>query len=227
MSLSLLALLSSGPLMLDIEKIFFAKDSSPVADGSSSSSSTTPKFHVMLGHDITLCPLISSLRLRGCDGSSLSQQWPPFARSPSPQAFVSQPTSSFAANTFCSALVFEKWRDDGGRAWAHVTFNGVSCVIGDAVARQVRHPGLDQPLHVFPMEVFELALEQVRAREFGASFCPFLSLESSYKHLQQSRYHLPQPLTLPPQHTALIKTIGIERLCRVRYTSHRVVWFHR
>ena len=77
MSMSVLALLSSGPLMLDIEKIYFAKDTSPVAG---SSSSTTPKFHVMLGHDITICPLMASLRVRGCDGAPLSHQWPAFAR---------------------------------------------------------------------------------------------------------------------------------------------------
>jgi hypothetical protein len=61
-----------------------------------------------------------------------------------------------------SVLVFEKWRDDSGQAWAHMTFNGSPCVVGDAVARQTAHPLLQQPLQLFPMEVLEQALEQVR-----------------------------------------------------------------
>jgi len=81
MTLSELALLSSGPLMVDIENILLSKDSSHVTTSSSNShSSPSPLFHVMLGHDITICPLMASLRLRGSDGSSLSHHWPPFAR---------------------------------------------------------------------------------------------------------------------------------------------------
>jgi hypothetical protein len=133
-----------------------------------------------------------------------------------PHAFISQPTSSFAADTFCSALVFEKWRDERGQAWAHVTFNGIPCVMGDAVARQVRHPALEEPLHVMPMEVFELALEQVRSLSLKRLLPPLLVCTI----MQPSQHHVPQPLTLSPQHTSLIKTIGIERLCRVRHTSH-------
>jgi hypothetical protein len=68
--LSELALLSSGPLMADIENILLPKNP----------DSAAPLFHVMLGHDITIYPLMASLRLRGIDGASLSQQWPPFAR---------------------------------------------------------------------------------------------------------------------------------------------------
>jgi hypothetical protein len=62
---------------------------------------------------------------------------------------------------FHSALVFEKWRDDSGQAWAHVTYNGASCAIGDAVTRQVSHPQLEQPLHVFPIEMLEQAFQRV------------------------------------------------------------------
>jgi hypothetical protein len=141
---------------------------------------------------------------------------------PSPHAFISQPTSSSAADTFCSALVFEKWRDERGQAWAHVTFNGMPCVMGDAVARQVRHPALEQPLHVIPLEVFEMALEQVRSLPLKRLLPPLLSCTI----MQLSQHHLPQPLTLSPQHTSLIKTIGIERLCRVRHTSHILNIFH-
>jgi hypothetical protein len=60
-----------------------------------------------------------------------------------------------------STLVFEKWRDNSGQAWVHVTFNGAPCVVGDAVARQMQHPQLQQPLQLFPMEVLEQTLEQV------------------------------------------------------------------
>jgi hypothetical protein len=75
-ALSELALLSSGPLMVDIENILL-----PKATGAVVNSSDDPAlFHVMLGHDITIFPLVASLRLRGCDGISLSQDWPPFAR---------------------------------------------------------------------------------------------------------------------------------------------------
>lgn len=62
---------------------------------------------------------------------------------------------------FDSALVFEKWRDESGQAWAHVSYNGVSCAIGDAVTRQVSHPQLEQPMHVFPIEMLEQALQRV------------------------------------------------------------------
>ncbi len=72
--LSELALLSSGPLMVDIENILLPKESR-AGDGS-----TNALFHVMLGHDITICPLMASLRVRGCDGTPLSHQWPAFAR---------------------------------------------------------------------------------------------------------------------------------------------------
>ncbi len=67
----------------------------------------------------------------------------------------------FSVIPVCSALVFEKWRDDNGQCWAHITLNGKPCVVGDAVARQIAHPLLQQPLFVFPMEVLEQALEQV------------------------------------------------------------------
>ena len=43
-----------------------------------------------------------------------------------------------------------------------MTFNGSPCVVGDAVTRQTAHPLLQQPLQLFPMEVLEQALEQVR-----------------------------------------------------------------
>jgi hypothetical protein len=75
-ALSELGLLSSGPLMVDIENILL-----PKATGTSAGGSGSPAlFHVMLGHDITIFPLVASLRMRGCDGASLSQEWPPFAR---------------------------------------------------------------------------------------------------------------------------------------------------
>jgi hypothetical protein len=72
--LSELALLSSGPLMVDIEDILLPKE------GNSVNGSAPAPFHVMLGHDITICPLMASLRVRGCDGTALSHEWPAFAR---------------------------------------------------------------------------------------------------------------------------------------------------
>ena len=72
--LSELALLSSGPLMVDIENILLPKE------GSAGTGNANALFHVMLGHDITICPLMASLRVRGCDGAPLSHRWPAFAR---------------------------------------------------------------------------------------------------------------------------------------------------
>jgi hypothetical protein len=135
--LSELPLLSSGPLMVDIENILLPKEAGSNPRGSGSDA----VFHIMLGHDITVLPLMASLRLRGCDGASLLHEWPPFA----------------------SALVFEKWCDGKGQAWAQVTYNGTPCVVGDAVAQQVLHPLLQQPMHLFPMEMLEQTLEQVQA----------------------------------------------------------------
>jgi hypothetical protein len=88
-ALSELALLASGPLMVDIENILIPKGSGFIGDGSTAvapnpeiggGGAGSALFHVMLGHDITICPLVASLRLRACDGASLSQDWPPFAR---------------------------------------------------------------------------------------------------------------------------------------------------
>ncbi len=62
--------------MVDIENILLPKANREAAAGSEDSAC----FHIMLGHDITIFPLVASLRLRGCDGASLSQEWPPFAR---------------------------------------------------------------------------------------------------------------------------------------------------
>ena len=85
--------------------------------------------------------------------------------------FNTDPSPASACNPpLFSALVFEKWRDGDGQAWAHVTYNGVSCVVGDAVARQVLHPRLQQPLHVFPMESLEQALDQVCSAPLSPSF---------------------------------------------------------
>jgi hypothetical protein len=58
--------------------------------------------------------------------------------------------------------VLEKWYDQCGQAWVQVTYNGVPCVVGDAVARQVSHPLLLQPLHVFPMQALEQVLQLVK-----------------------------------------------------------------
>jgi hypothetical protein len=74
--------------MVDIENILILEDNGAAANVSSSAARSqtggggdgSALFHVMLGHDITICPLVASLRLRGCDGASLSQKWPPFAR---------------------------------------------------------------------------------------------------------------------------------------------------
>ncbi len=88
-ALSELALLASGPLMVDIENILIPKGTGSIGNGSAAAAPNpdiggggggSALFHVMLGHDITICPLVASLRLRSCDGASLSQEWPPFAR---------------------------------------------------------------------------------------------------------------------------------------------------
>jgi hypothetical protein len=113
---------------------------------------------------------------------------------------------------FDSALVFEKWRDDSGQAWAHVMYNGVSCAIGDAVTRQVSHPQLEQPLHVFPIEMLEQALQRVCLVPPSHAFPPHSSANAEFC-LMRARL---LPSLFLPQHTNAIRKFGRENMCRVR-----------
>ena len=91
-----------------------------------------------------------------------------------------------------------------------MTFNGSPCVVGDAVTRQTAHPLLQQPLQLFPMEVLEQALEQVR---LAYSSGPREAALQSRVVLVFHSITLPPPP--PPQYTSPIRRFGRQSLCRV------------
>ncbi len=126
--------------------------------------------------------------------------------------------------------MFEKWRDDNGQAWAHISYNGAACVVGDAVARQTAHPQLQQPLHVFAMEALEEALEPVspsplfwsRAASYGVVTCRVIrSLHDScavYLSHQELRPRQPLPREQPAAAAAALHVQGAAGLPRVTCT---------